>query len=123
MTAGQWKVRPWPPFTLRSFEFTLRGRDDSRFTFPPSSHPTLRPLDIRWVQDGDATWLMLRDPLGISQDPLLIPAAAAPLLALCDGARDLATIRSSAELRAGLHSPANTVAKVLLYGDALGIGK
>ena len=89
-------------------------------TSPTPGHPKLRPLDMRWVQDGDARWLMLRDPLGISQQPLLVPSAAAPLLALCDGARDLATIRSAAELRAGLRlTPAQLAEFVSALDQAL----
>ncbi|MSQ13524.1 MAG: AmmeMemoRadiSam system protein B [Dehalococcoidia bacterium] len=89
-------------------------------TSPISGRPKLRPLDMRWVQDGDAKWLMLRDPLGISPQPLLVPGGAAPLLALCDGTRDLATIRSSAELRAGLRlTPAQLAEFVSALDQAL----
>ncbi len=50
--------------------------------------PRLRPLDIRpFVQDGQEL-LLLRDPLALADRSVVIPAAAAPILALCDGTRN-----------------------------------
>ncbi len=57
--------------------------------------PRLRPLDIRpFVQDGQEL-LLLRDPLALADRSVVIPAAAAPILALCDGTRDANEMRTA----------------------------
>jgi len=57
--------------------------------------PRLRPLDIRpFVQDGQQL-LLLRDPLALADRSVVIPAAAAPILALCDGTRDADDMRAA----------------------------
>jgi MEMO1 family protein len=57
--------------------------------------PRLRPLDIRpFVQDGQEL-LLLRDPLALADRSVVIPAAAAPILALCDGTRNADEMRTA----------------------------
>lgn len=63
--------------------------------------PKLRPLDVRWVRDGSETYALLRDPLGLNDKEMLVPAAIAPLLSLCDGSRDSGRIRTAFELLTG----------------------
>ncbi|OQA43349.1 MAG: hypothetical protein BWY52_01898 [Chloroflexi bacterium ADurb.Bin325] len=64
--------------------------------------PRLRPLDIRpFVQDGQEL-LFLRDPLALADRSVVIPAAAAPILALCDGTRDADEIRTALLAHFGL---------------------
>jgi hypothetical protein len=50
--------------------------------------PKLRPVDPSpLIQDGQAFFL-LRDPLELSEETLLVPQALGPVLALCDGSRE-----------------------------------
>lgn len=63
--------------------------------------PRLRPLDAQWHEDGGQRFLVLRDRLGLSPEAVLVPPPVALLLSLCDGTRDLATLRAGFELRTG----------------------
>lgn len=65
--------------------------------------PKLRPLDSRWVTSQGDTYLLLRDPQGISDKELLVPQAITPLLSLCDGKRDIPSLQIALELLTGLH--------------------
>lgn len=57
-----------------------------------NQRPKLRPLDPQpLVYQGQAS-LLLRDPLRLAQDALIVPQYLAPLLLLCDGERDIPTI-------------------------------
>jgi hypothetical protein len=67
-----------------------------------STHPRLRPLDIRPVTHSGRPMLYLRDPLGLSEGQVLVPQALGPALSLCDGARDLAAIQAELLARFGL---------------------
>jgi hypothetical protein len=46
--------------------------------------------------------LVLSDPWGISDCAVVLPASLAPVLEVCDGTRDVATLRTVLELRTGL---------------------
>lgn len=56
--------------------------------------PAIRQMiDVRPIwQDGRA-FLLLRDPLMLSRETLLIPQTLGPILAMCDGSRDADAIR------------------------------
>src|SRR3990172_225230 len=71
--------------------------------------PKLRPVETHWVEHRGQPALLLRDPLGLSDKTLLVPPVLAALLALCDGSRDLATLRAAFELREGVHLTAQQV--------------
>ncbi len=65
------------------------------------AYPKLRALDIQpFRQDGQAM-LLLRDPLGLTDQMLAIPQPLAPLLGLCDGTRDLVGIHTALECALG----------------------
>ena len=66
------------------------------------SHPKLRLVEPRWVDHQNQRYLYLHDPMGLSQNPILVPQQLAPVLALCDGERDIAGIRSAVLLRTGM---------------------
>lgn len=55
--------------------------------------PKLRSLDIRSLTHEGQPYLMLRDPLQIAPDPLLIPQPLAIALAFCDGAHSPAHLK------------------------------
>ena len=65
-------------------------------------YPKLRPLDIKPYQQDGETLLLLRDPLELSGQMLGVPRQLAPLLALCDGTRDLVGIHTALMVRWGV---------------------
>ncbi len=59
--------------------------------------PKLRSLDPKLLEYKGDPSILLRDPLQLEQNTLLIPQALAPLLVLCDGSR------SHEEISAAMH--------------------
>ncbi len=57
--------------------------------FSNSDRPTLRPLDIRRHHENGHPYLVLRDPLELSEQTIAIPQPLASVLAFCDGAHDI----------------------------------
>jgi AmmeMemoRadiSam system protein B len=68
---------------------------------PSPQFPRLRPLELKWIDDGKQRVLLLRDPAGIAPNPATVPAWVAYLLSLCDGKRDASALRAAFELRTG----------------------
>lgn len=64
--------------------------------------PRLRPLDVRRVAQNGGEYLLLRDPLELTGQQVLVPLPLAPLLALLDGTRTLGRLRVELLLRYGL---------------------
>lgn len=64
--------------------------------------PRLRPLDVRRVAHNGGEYLLLRDPLELTGQQVLVPLPLAPLLALLDGSRTLSRVRVELLLRFGL---------------------
>ncbi len=60
----------------------------------PYEHPKLRSLDAKWIEHEGRNLLYLRDPLSLSDDNVLVPQPLVPLLAMCDGSRDLTALRA-----------------------------
>jgi AmmeMemoRadiSam system protein B len=88
-------------------------------------YPKLRPLDIKPYQQDDHDMLLLRDPLELTDQMLGVPQQLAPLLALCDGTRDLVgihtalTVRWGVRIKAGmLHDFVNTLDEACLLDNA-----
>lgn len=69
---------------------------------PGGARPRLRALDPKLIEHEGRDFLYLRDPLSLSGDNVLVPSPLVPLLALCDGTRDLAGLRSAFALRTGI---------------------
>jgi hypothetical protein len=65
------------------------------------TRPKLRPLDIRPAYQGGRRLLILRDPLGLTDRTLLIPARLGPVLGLLDGTRDRHAIQAALAVRFG----------------------
>ncbi len=78
-----------------------------------SVFPKLRPLDVRRTVAQGQPCLLLRDPLGLSQQTVLVPEGLGPLLALCDGTRDVATIAAGFGLRTGVTITPDRVQQVI----------
>lgn len=64
--------------------------------------PRLRPLDVRRVAQNGGDYLLLRDPLELTGQQVLVPLPLAPLLALLDGSRTLSRLRVELLVRYGL---------------------
>ncbi len=83
------------------------------------SRPRLRKTLERYpLTRDDEDWLVLRDPLGVSE-PVALPSEAGPVLDLLDGQRTPAQIRQSLLMRGKLDVPtAEIEALVADLGDA-----
>jgi AmmeMemoRadiSam system protein B len=65
------------------------------------ARPRLRPLELKWVDEGGRRILFMRDPAGIAPHPATVPSWVALLLSLCDGSRNVAGLRAAFELQSG----------------------
>ncbi|RME81659.1 MAG: AmmeMemoRadiSam system protein B [Caldilineae bacterium] len=65
-------------------------------------YPRLRPVDSQIVNHNGQPAIMLRDPLQLSDQVVVVPRPLAPLLALCDGTRDLSALRAGLAVRTGI---------------------
>jgi AmmeMemoRadiSam system protein B len=64
--------------------------------------PKLRAIDVRpFVRDGQA-YLLLRDPLQLTDMAVTIPQQLGPVLMLCDGTRDSGALCAALGIRFGL---------------------
>ena len=73
------------------------------------AYPKLRPLNIQPYQQDGQSMLLLRDPLGLTDQMLGLPQALAPLLGLCDGTRDLVGIHTALTVRWGIRISRQTL--------------
>ena len=64
--------------------------------------PKLRAVDPRPIVHGGRPSILLRDPLQLTEGNIVIPQQLAPLLALCDGTRDIGGLRASLAVRFGV---------------------
>ena len=69
---------------------------------PDNLRPKLRSLQASAAQLSGQQVLVLQDPLGVSDRTFAVPRVIVPFLELCDGTRDVGTLRAALELRAGL---------------------
>ena len=79
--------------------------------------PKLRPLDIRPIQHRGQPGLLLRDPLALSDQTIVLPQQLAPLLSLLDGTRDEAGLRAALEIRYGVRLPLGALPSLLSQLD------
>lgn len=82
------------------------------------THPKLRPVDPQWIDYQGQQMLLLRDPLGMAPDTVLIPQPLVPLAALCDGTRTVAELQSGLALRTGTQLPIDTIRGFISQLDA-----
>jgi len=73
----------------------------------------LRMLDFRPIEYEGETYLMLRDPLLLSENSMMVPQPFIPLLALCDGTRTVAGLRASLALRHSLFLSQDHISQML----------
>ena len=79
----------------------------------PHEFPRLRPVQTHLVEHNGHAAIMLRDPLVLTGDALLIPQELGPLLALCDGTRDVQALRAALVVHAGINLPADALEQIL----------
>ncbi len=95
-------MRPQPiGYTVA--ESPLRAANwGGRNTPTQENRPKLRTVEPAWVEHQGQRLLQLRDPLGLSENSLLIPQHLVPLLAMCDGTRTVEALRHGYTLRTGV---------------------
>jgi AmmeMemoRadiSam system protein B len=79
--------------------------------------PKLRPLDIRPIQHRGQPALLMRDPLVLTDQTIVLPQQLAPLLSLLDGTRDEAALRAALEIRYGVRLPLGALPSLLSQLD------
>jgi AmmeMemoRadiSam system protein B len=80
-------------------------------------NPKLRPIEVRPMVDRDQPALMLRDPQAISDKVVILPQALGPLLALCDGSRDISELGEALLVHAGLRITQDVIQRVIDHLD------
>ncbi|TAK33735.1 MAG: AmmeMemoRadiSam system protein B [Chloroflexota bacterium] len=75
--------------------------------------PKLRPVDVKPVTHQGQYGLLLRDPLGLADKAVIVPPQVIPLLALCDGTRDVPALRAVLALRNGIDLSLDIVQRIL----------
>ncbi len=80
-------------------------------------HPKLRPLQPVPTTHAGRPGFVLRDPLALSEQALFLPRELAPLLALCDGTRDLAGLRAALMIRFGIRVSLEVLAELVSQLD------
>jgi AmmeMemoRadiSam system protein B len=83
-----------------------------------TQHPKLRAaIDIRPFTQNGQTYLLLRDPLQLTDKVVAVPQPLGPLLALCDGTRDSNALRAAFAVRFGLRIGLDVIEDLLLALD------
>ena len=82
------------------------------------ARPKLRPVEPVWIEHQGQRFLHLRDPMGLSKSAVLVPQHLTPLLALCDGTRDLDTLRSGLAVRTGIQLTPSQICEFVAGLDA-----
>jgi AmmeMemoRadiSam system protein B len=80
-------------------------------------YPKLRSLQPTPVTHAGRAGFVLRDPLALSDQMLFLPRELSPLLALCDGTRDLSGLRAALMVRFGVRVSLETLAQLLARFD------
>lgn len=79
--------------------------------------PKLRPLDIRHHRQNGQEYILLRDPLQLSDKTLLVPQPLATVLAFCDGTLDADGMAAAFTRRYRYQLDATTVRELLTALD------
>lgn len=85
-----------------------------------TAKPKLRLVDTQTISYEGEKYLLLRDPLMLTDTTLLVPQPMIPALAMCDGTRSPETIRAALALRFGLFLTTERITEFLnVLDDAL----
>lgn len=85
--------------------------------FYDPDHPKLRMIDAQPVSYEGASYLLLRDPLALTEKTILIPQPYIPMLALTDGTRNISTLRAALALRYGIFLTKDRIAELIAALD------
>jgi MEMO1 family protein len=66
-----------------------------------TTNPKLRLIDAQTIEYEGANYILLRDPLALTEKNILVPQPLAPALALLDGTRTPPTVRAALAIRYG----------------------
>ncbi len=80
--------------------------------------PKLREVEAHPIQHQGQPFVLLRDPLQLSDAQIAIPRPLAPLLGLMDGTRDEETLEAALQIRAGVRVAPGLLSKLLLDLDS-----
>jgi hypothetical protein len=84
---------------------------------PPDLYPRLRPIDARPIVHGGVSSYVLRDPLNLAEQAVVVARQLAPALALCNGVTHRAKMRAELAARFGLHVPDDVLDELLAALD------
>ena len=85
-----------------------------------TTNPKLRLIDTQTITYEGEKYLLLRDPLLLTETTLLVPQPMIPALVMCDGTRNLETLRAALALRFGLFLTTQRVEEFIqVLDDAL----
>ncbi|MDI7274831.1 MAG: AmmeMemoRadiSam system protein B [Anaerolineae bacterium] len=76
-------------------------------------NPKLRSIRPELATVNGRPVVLLRDPLGLSDQTVAVPHALAPLLTLCDGTRDESAVRAALQVRHGIYLSPDRLAEIL----------
>lgn len=79
--------------------------------------PKLRAVQPTLIDHQGSPYIVLSDPLRLSEKTIAIPHPLAPLLELCDGTRDVPTLQTAFELRTGIRLEEETVQGIVTQLD------
>ena len=79
--------------------------------------PKLRAIEANLVQHGGQPVIMLRDPLQLSDQAVVLRPQLALLLELCDGTRDESELRAALAVRAGIRLTQTALEQILAQLD------
>jgi AmmeMemoRadiSam system protein B len=79
----------------------------------PGRRPRVRPLDPVWVDHEGEKLLVLRDRVGLFEEPVAVPPVIGFILSLADGARDEEEIRGLLAKELGQQVTASEMANIL----------
>ncbi len=82
-----------------------------------SRFPKLRPVDVRPIVYGGRPSLLLRDPLQLTDQVVVVPQHWGPLLMLCDGTRDSTALRAALVIQFGEYVGLEAVERLLAALD------
>ncbi|MFO8101607.1 MAG: AmmeMemoRadiSam system protein B [Dehalococcoidia bacterium] len=82
-------------------------------------NPKLRAVQPHLIEHEGAPYVLLRDPLGLAEGTLLIPQPLAPLLAFCDGSRDMPELQHVFEQYTGIRLPSENLKQMITQLDKL----
>jgi len=80
-------------------------------------YPKLRPIQPMPATHAGRRGFVLRDPLALNEGTLFLPHELAPVLALCDGTRDLAALSAALMIRFGIRVPLEVMGQLIAQLD------